>query len=68
MIDDSMERLTVFQQSDGNGKLRNSVNKVRRAVERINDPSVFGVFSLPLTGFFTEECVIGVGGLEVFLQ
>ena len=61
-----MERLTVFQQSDGNGKLRNSVNKVRRAVERINDPSVFGVFLAALTGFFTEECVIGVGGLKCF--
>lgn len=41
------------------------MNKVRRAVERINDPSVFGVFLAALTGFFTEECVIGVGVLSV---
>lgn len=61
-----MERLTVFQQSDGNGKLRNSVNKVGSAVERINDPSVFGVFLAALAGFFTEECVIGIGSLKRF--
>ena len=42
-VDDARERLAVALQRDRDGEVRNAVQEVRRAVERIDDPAVGGI-------------------------
>ena len=49
--------LTFAFERDRNGKLRNAVQEIRRAVERIDDESVRLVLTVYHAGFFDEETV-----------
>ena len=58
-------------QPDRDGELRNAVQEIRGAVERIDDPGVGAVGALVLAAFFAEEAVARAGlgefGAKCFL-
>jgi len=47
--------------SDGDGEVRNPVNKIGCAIEWIDNPFVIGIFAGLVAAFFTADAVIRVG-------
>ena len=56
-------KTTTVLNSNGHGKMRNAIDKVGGAIERINDPEVIFAFTLTFTvaALFTVKTVVGVG-------
>jgi hypothetical protein len=53
----------LVRQRDRHAVILEAVDEVRGAVERVDDPLVLGLV-VRLAGFFGEDGVIGVGGLQ----
>src|SRR5260370_1402028 len=56
LVDDASDDLTLALQADRDGEVRYAVQKVRGAVERVDDPAVAAV-ALALAALFAEEAV-----------
>ncbi len=59
--DDAGHDFTIALQCDGDRELRNAVQEVGRAIERIDDPAVGAIGALFLLAFLAEETVGGAG-------
>jgi hypothetical protein len=58
---DRMFELAAIFARNRHREMRNAVNEVGGAVERVDDPAIFGIAGATAASFFAEECVIGVG-------
>src|SRR5690606_29922646 len=62
---DSVLQLTFEFAADRDRKVGDAVNKVSRAIQRINDPFVVRILALLDAAFFTADGVIRVGLTEM---
>lgn len=65
IVDHRLRDDALVRKRDRHAVVRKAVNEVRRAVERIDDPLEFGCVAR-FAGFFGEDRMIGISGLQRF--
>jgi hypothetical protein len=61
VVDQRCFQTVLVAQGDGNGKVRDTVQEVGSAVERVDDPLVLIILGAVLAGFLSEDAVVGIG-------
>src|ERR1035437_1496473 len=59
IVDQAGDHGSLALEREGNGELRNAVQEIGGAVERIDDPAMRLVGALALASFFTQKAVTG---------
>src|SRR5439155_19670806 len=68
LVDETGDDLAVALQGDRDCEMRDAVEKIGRAVERVDDPAVMRVAAFAGAAFLEQEAVAGAGAQQLGAQ